>query len=1011
MSRQSGWQLVVLVGLLGLMVGPTSLQAQYFGRNKVQYEQFDFEIMSTPHLSIYHYPEDRRAITDAARMSERWYTRLSTFLEHDFKFSQPLILYTNHADFQQTNVISGILGQGTGGVTEGLKNRVVLPLTGVYADNDHVIGHELVHAFQYDIVRSEGGSLGAMSRLPLWFIEGMAEYLSIGREHPLTAMWLRDAVLHDDVPTIEQMTFNPKYFPYRFGHALWAFIGGTWGDEAIPVIYRTVMKAGNLDAAFRRVLGDSLKSLSKKWNQAIHETYEPQVRARTKPSEVGEPVLTGHGGLNLAPAISPDGRHVAFISRRDLFTVDLFLADAKTGKIIKKLVSSNSDAHFDALRFIDSAGAWSPDGKRFAFVVFKNGDNSIAILDVASKDVKRTIRLKQVEAITNLAWSPDGRRIAFSGMQEGISDLYLYDLQSQEISQLTDDRHADLQPTWSPDGQTLAFVTDRGSATDFDRLVFGEMKLALMRPEAPEDMEQVFISEGVKHINPQFSPDGQSLYFVADPGGFSDVYRYHLDTGAFYQVTHVATGVSGITALAPCMTVARNTGRMMFSVFEKTNYNVYALDSEAAQGSRLSSGPPTNAALPPVTRATEGIVEGYLGDPLTGLPEDATFARTEYDPSLGLVAIGRTSLGVAVDRFGTAIGGAVSLLFSDMLGNRLLGTALQLNGGIKDLGAQAMYQNRRSRLNWGVAGGHIPFLTGFTAVGIDTLTVDGQQVPAQTVDFIEQRVFNETVSFLSEYPISTNRRLEATASFSHIHYDVEAERVFFVQGRPVASEDVDRQAPSPVNLLQGSVAYVGDYSFFGFTSPVNGRRFRFEVQPTVGTLEFVGFLADYRKYFFLKPATLAFRGLHFGRYFGDADSPRLTPLFLGFPTFVRGYEIQSFERGESAQFNRLVGSRIGVFNAEFRLPLFGTQQFGLVSAPMLPTELALFFDGGVAWTEAEAPEITFKRRSDERIPVFSAGAAARINLLGALVLQFYYAYPFQRPDAGWQFGFVLAPGW
>jgi hypothetical protein len=136
-------------------------------------------------------------------MSERWYERYARIFQHEFKERKPLILYADHADFEQTNVLEQQIDEATGGVTESLKNRVILPLTDTYQETDHVLGHELVHAFQYDIAGSRGAQGGgAMARLPLWLVEGMAEYLSLGRESPLTAMWLRDAVLRNDFPTI-----------------------------------------------------------------------------------------------------------------------------------------------------------------------------------------------------------------------------------------------------------------------------------------------------------------------------------------------------------------------------------------------------------------------------------------------------------------------------------------------------------------------------------------------------------------------------------------------------------------------------------------------------------------------------------------------------------------------------------------------------------------------------------------------------------------------------------------
>ncbi|HSK09136.1 MAG TPA: hypothetical protein VK911_06145, partial [Vicinamibacterales bacterium] len=193
MNARVTWRQAVVAAALVLgMASPAS--AQYFGRNKVQYKSFNFEVMKTAHFEIYFYEEEREAVEQAAVMAERWYARLSKVLNHELRGPQPLVLYASHPEFQQTNVVQGEMGEGTGGVTEMLKRRIVLPLGASLAESDHVIGHELVHAFQFDITAPSGGqsmASGAL-RLPLWFIEGMAEYLSIGPVDPHTAMWMRD---------------------------------------------------------------------------------------------------------------------------------------------------------------------------------------------------------------------------------------------------------------------------------------------------------------------------------------------------------------------------------------------------------------------------------------------------------------------------------------------------------------------------------------------------------------------------------------------------------------------------------------------------------------------------------------------------------------------------------------------------------------------------------------------------------------------------------------------------
>src|SRR5687767_16026227 len=108
---------VLLAVLISVgMAAPSS--AQYFGRNKVQYEKFDFKVLTTEHFDIYYYPEEEAAVQLAARMAERWYARLSKLMRHELSGRQPLILYAAPPHFQQTNRTSVGVGVGTGGVTK-----------------------------------------------------------------------------------------------------------------------------------------------------------------------------------------------------------------------------------------------------------------------------------------------------------------------------------------------------------------------------------------------------------------------------------------------------------------------------------------------------------------------------------------------------------------------------------------------------------------------------------------------------------------------------------------------------------------------------------------------------------------------------------------------------------------------------------------------------------------------------------------------------------------------------
>lgn len=1022
---------------VALVCLPESASAQYFGRNKVTYEQFKWQVLKTEHFDIHFYPEEEAAVREAARMAERWYDRLSSVFGREFTERKTIILYADQADFQQTTVSRGLVGEGTGGFTEGLRTRVVLPFTGNFADTDHVLGHELVHVFQYDIIQDrrgrEQGTVRAAASvdLPLWFVEGMAEYLSLGRFAPQTAMYLRDGLARDALPDLNKLSRDPRYFPYRWGHAFWAYVGGRWGDTVVGRLFARGARVG-VEGALQEVLATDVKQFSEDWKASIRQAYGPVVESRQTPAALGRRLLPQTDKKTIdtyvSPVLSPDGSQFAVFSTRSLFGFDLYLADAKTGQITGKLFSTESDAHLDSLRFLDSAGTWSPDGSKFALAVQTRGDNELAILDVRSRRIERQIGIPEAGQLWNPAWSPDGRSIAVSGSVGGLTDLFLIDVESGRARRLTNDAYAELQPEWSPDSRSLAYVSDRGTGGDPANRSYSDVGIWLMDVASGQSRQIVAPMSGSTQINPRFAAGGRDLYFLSDRAGVSDVYRLSIDSGELFRVTRAATGVAGITRLSPALTVSPRTGEILFSVFSEDRYQIHSLPPETAKGepvtaARDEAAEARAALLPPQQTETRSLVTEYLRE--RNLPPEPGGQEAEVQPyrrGFKLDWIG-PSVGVGYSgTYGTAVGGDIAALFSDELGQREIGFAIQgETGELNEFGFQGYYLNQARRLQWGGAASHIPYISGFTTVSNGTVDIDGQQVPATIVEQLRQTITEDRADFITQYPFSLTQRLEASAGFTRIDFDNELLSAAIVGDQVIDRRDQNLPAPEGLQLYQASLAFVGDSSYFGFTSPVRGRRYRFEVEPTFGDLEFQSLTADYRRYFFFRPVTLAVRGLHFGRYGRDAESERLTQLYVGRPTLVRGYELGDIGLSECTpvpgnttacpEFDRLVGSRIAVANLELRLPLLGVEGYGLIRASFLPTDLNFFVDAGTAWSKGITPEVRFDRNSIDRIPVVSAGVSARILLGGFAVLEFYYAKPFQRPQEDWVTGFLIAPGW
>lgn len=994
------------------------VEAQYFGRNKVQYESFDFEVLQTEHFDVHYYPRERAAAEAAARMAERWYARLSTVLRHELSGRQPLILYASSPQFQQTNVVSGI-GEGTGGVTEALRRRIVMPIGGTLADLDHVLGHELVHAFQYDITGSGSpntyGALPGASALPLWFIEGMAEYLSIGAGAPLTAMWMRGA-LEDTLPSYADLE-DPRFFPYRYGQALLAYVAGRWGDRIMGDLLRAAGRSRNITLGIQAVLAMTAEDLVADWHRATYAAYG-DLRGFTQPAEsAGTTIIALEDkdgtGYNIAPAISPDGERLMFLSDRDLFSIDLFLADARTGEIERRITRTALDPHLQSLQFIQSAGSWRADGRQFVFAGISAGRPLLQLYDVAEGKKAREISFPDLGEILNPSWSPDGRYVAFAAVVGGLSDLYVFDLERDSLRRLTDDPFADLQPAWSPDGRSLAFATDR-FGTDLDQLRTAPYRIALLDVDSGR-IQEVPGFRGAKHLNPQWAPDGRSLYFLADPLGITNAYRVTLADGAVSQLTNLFTGVSGITEDSPALSVAQGTGRVVFSVFSTDGYEIHSIDA----GAGLAGGPPPQSlpgqpgVLPPFDRS-QSLLARLLQDP-GHLPSVEEFTRRDYDAGLALTYIGQPSLLAGTDQFGTYIGGGASLYFQDLLGNRNLITGLQVNGGFEDITAVVGYQNVGSRLNWGVSAQQVPYLTGAYASG--TATVNGEPT------FIEQQLLerqtNRTLQASVAYPFSQVRRIEFSAGGSHISFDRELRTRGFslITGSQTIDEEEELEAGESLGLGFGSAALVYDNSFFGATGPILGQRYRLEASPTFGSLDYVGALVDFRRYVMpVRPFTIAARLLHYGRYGAGGEDSRLQPLFLGYSGLVRGYTYGSFEGSECDAppdaptscpvFDQLLGSRMLVGNLELRFPLFGVLGIGSGYYGALPLDFTIFGDGGVAWESDIDPSFA----GGEREPVFSAGAGFRFNLFGFAVLEMNLVRPFDRPEKDWLWEFNLQPG-
>lgn len=1045
-----------------LIVSTAALHAQYFGQNKVRYNNEKFKVLQTPHFEIYYYLQNEKLIAKFAEDAETWYKMHQEIFKDTFVKKNPIILYNNHPDFQQTTALQGEIGIGTGGVTEAFKNRVIMPVMELNNQTRHVLGHELVHAFQYHLLLEKDSiNLESISQIPLWMIEGMAEYLSVGKTDAFTSMWMRDALLNRDIPSLKDLTNSNKYFPYRYGQAFWTFVGSVYGDTTIVPLFKATAKYG-YENGLRYTFGYDDRALSGLWKNAIEAHYRPMLKADSSQIKItGTKIIDNKnaGNMNVAPSISPDGKYLAFLSEKDLFGIDLFLADAKTGKVLRKLSSQVSNSHIDDFNFLESAGTWSPDGKQFAFSIFSKGKNQLMIINVDNGSVALRAEMGKVAQFGNLTWSPNGEDLAFSGMVQGQSDIFSYNLKTRQVTQLTNDAYSDYAPAYSQDGKKIAFSSDRVSILNNSKAAVHPINLTIYDIES-KSLTDVPVFPGANNLNAQFSGDSKRLFFLSNRDGFRNLYEYTLADNSVKQLTDYFTGISGITEFSPAISVSRND-EIIYSYYRSQRYTLYNAPLTAFKSKSVD---PTSvnfdaAILPPMESTGVDIVNANLNNFERFEKTVADSMRlVPYKPKFKLDYIANSGVGVSTSRFGTGVQGGIVGMFSDILGQNQIIANLSVNGEIYDFGGLVGYINQQSRINWGVAVSHIPYITGYRS--IEQTQLDNNGTPINVYDDRTDliRTFEDQAQLFGAYPFNKVHRFEAGGAYSRYSYRVDRISNYYedlgngIIGYYLTSDKRKIPVDQATNYLgtrledfsifQVNAAFVGDNSIMGIAAPLDGFRYRVGMEQYFGDYKFSAATVDVRKYWRLKPITIAARSYNYLRLGKEGEN--LYPLFVGYPYFIRGYEANSLYNSNTGginsgfDINQLSGSKMAVFNLEVRLPFTGPKKLSAIPSNFLFTDLNLFFDAGLAWNEDS--KIVFKnqpvnntdpktdpitgniildqngkpiyQKTNQRVPAMSVGISVRVNVFGAFVLEPYYAIPFQRKDLSLgTFGLTFAPGW
>ena len=943
--------LACLVAFSVVGVAPTAAQYAYFGENKVQTRDYQFRTYETEHFRVLFYPGGEGLAEFAGRSAEEYYTQISRDLGVDIEGKTPLIIYLSPGQFSETNVILDVIGEGVGGFSELIKNRIVIPFNGSYNDFHHVIGHELTHIFEFQMYyRSRLASLlGAIDEfsMPLWVLEGFAEFQS-GWVNVSSDAFMRDLVINNRLVPLQDLSDGMGYLVYREGESFFRYVEEKYGRKKVYEFMLVLRNRRSLEGAFASVFGVTVKRFSADWEKYLRVKYWPQVVKLDNFERLAKR-LTNHeedGSVyNIAPAISPSGTKIVMISDR-LEYADVYVISAFDGRVLKRLVKGGRSGGFESMHLIRPGVAWSPDETSIAVVTTSGGRDNLALIDYATGKVKRRI-YGNLDAIFSPRFSPDGRKIVFVGVKNGFSDVYTTEV-GGEPTRVTYDIYEERDPVFSPGGDSVAFVSDRPD--EGEDWIPG--RYAVWIRNGAGEVSRI-TDRGGQLSHPEFSHSGQYLLYAASDSA-SNIYAYSLATNRIVRRTNLLGDVSYLT-------LSRDDRKLAFAYFFDVGWDV-AVILDPFENVPSDSGKPYQPPLDTFKFEKAGL----------------DFSRVKpvgFNLSLDYAA-GAASYGTSASG---GFAGTVNVAFSDMMGDHRFELYTDLYGNILNSDFMFQYWSLPRRVDYGLTFLQLQSIRRYNPEGALVWTLD------------------RGIQTVAAYPFNRFVRIEAGPAgyFSEVYKDT------WVYG----PSGIDTTLREPTEkVLYGDAALVFDNTYWDWYGPARGTRVRLGVDASfVSDREFRDVFLDFRDY-----QRLGRRFVFASRLFGisslgaDADQ-----YYLGGIRFLEYAPGQIVVRGyQPAEFYADYGPAAAAFNFELRYPFIDR----LKLAFPLPIEFGgvrgvAFLDGGMVapWRTGRSFHLWDNTRREFEDLKLGVGFGARVTL-SYFLLKFDFAKPLSATsDKSWKF--------
>jgi Tol biopolymer transport system component len=540
------FRILSVVGFLLAILPVRGQQArETFGKNRIQYKNFDWKYLSSDNYDVYYYEDRRKVASEALQYLEAEFDRITDLIGYPPYLKTKVFLYNSVTDLQQSNIGLNHTQFNVGGETDFVKPYVEIANPG----NLEEFKEELIYKVS-DLMVNEmmfGGSLKDMFQnavllnLPEWFIEGAPRYVAKGWNAEMDD-FVRQMVRNKKINKALKQSGKDAQL---VGQSIWNYIVEKYGKSSISNILNYTRVIRNEQKSVLITLGIPFKQLVADW-----KAYYSQIEQRVSESYVAPEDSTKftpfhhRATVYTTVKISPDGKKVAYAENyRGKFTVKIkSLENGKESTILSggnKVIKQDVDYHLPLL-------SWA-DQNTLGVIAVKQGKYVFWLYDLTSRS-KLPRELDKFSNIRSFNFSSNGRLAVISADQQGQNDLYLLSSRRDRVRRLTGDIFDDLDPSFIPNTNSIVFSSNRTTDTVLSnkpgefRKISPSYNLFMFNLDTTTNL----VTRITNTISKDFYPhafDENNFYYLSDQRGIVNLFKFNRQSGVYTQVTNFNSSI------------------------------------------------------------------------------------------------------------------------------------------------------------------------------------------------------------------------------------------------------------------------------------------------------------------------------------------------------------------------------------------------------------------------------------------------------------------------------------